>query len=113
MENLTSQKCEACQADAPKVTDDELVEFIKEIPLWEPITDDSISKLRRNFSFDDYIQAVEFSNKVAELAEEEDHHPAILLEWGKVQVTWWTHKILGLHKNDFIAAAKTDRLIED
>tara|TARA_Y100000588_G_scaffold5226_1_gene6329 strand:- start:439 stop:780 length:342 start_codon:yes stop_codon:yes gene_type:complete len=113
MEKLTSQKCEACQADAPKVTDDELVEFIKEIPLWEPITDDSISKLRRNFSFDDYIQAVEFSNKVAELAEEEDHHPAILLEWGKVQVTWWTHKILGLHKNDFIAAAKTDRLLED
>ena len=113
MENLTSQKCEACQADAPKVTDDELVEFIKEIPLWEPITDDSISKLRRNFSIKDYIQAVEFSNKVAELAEEEDHHPAILLEWGKVQVTWWTHKILGLHKNDFIAAAKTDRLLED
>lgn len=113
MEKLTSQKCEACQADAPKVTDDELVEFIKEIPLWEPITDDSISKLRRNFSFKDYIQAVEFSNKVAELAEEEDHHPAILLEWGKVQVTWWTHKILGLHKNDFIAAAKTDRLLED
>ena len=113
MENLTSQKCEACQADAPKVTDDELVEFIKEIRDWEPITEDSISKLRRNFSFKDYIQAVEFSNKVAELAEEEDHHPAILLEWGKVQVTWWTHKILGLHKNDFIAAAKTDRLLED
>ena len=113
MENLTSQKCEACQADAPKVTDDELVEFIKEIPDWELITEDSISKLRRNFSFKDYIQAVEFSNKVAELAEEEDHHPAILLEWGKVQVTWWTHKILGLHKNDFIAAAKTDRLLED
>ena len=113
MENLTSQKCEACQADAPKVTDDELVEFFKEIPDWEPITEDSISKLRRNFSFKDYIQAVEFSNKVAELAEEEDHHPAILLEWGKVQVTWWTHKILGLHKNDFIAAAKTDRLLED
>ena len=113
MENLTSQKCEACQADAPKVTDDELVEFINEIPDWEPITEDAISKLRRNFSFKDYIQAVEFSNKVAELAEEEDHHPAILLEWGKVQVTWWTHKILGLHKNDFIAAAKTDRLLED
>ena len=113
MENLTSQKCEACQADAPKVTDDELVEFIKEIPDWEPITEDSISKLRRNFSFKDYIQAVEFSNKVAELAEEEDHHPAILLEWGKVQGTWWTHKILGLHKNDFIAAAKTDRLLAD
>ena len=111
MSSLTSQKCAACQADAPKVTDDELVEFIKEIPDWEPITEDSILKLRRVFNFDDYAQAVQFSNKVADLAEEEDHHPAILLEWGKVQVTWWTHKILGLHKNDFIAAAKTDRFL--
>jgi 4a-hydroxytetrahydrobiopterin dehydratase len=111
MVNLTSQKCVACQADAPKVTDEELVEFIKEIPDWEPTTEDSILKLRRVFNFDDYAQAVQFSNQVADLAEEEDHHPAILLEWGKVQVTWWTHKILGLHKNDFIAAAKTDRLL--
>ena len=111
MSSLTSQKCVACQADAPKVTDDELVEFIKEIPDWEPITEDSILKLRRVFNFDDYAQAVQFSNQVADLAEEEDHHPAILLEWGKVQVTWWTHKILGWHKNDFIAAAKTDRLL--
>ena len=111
MSSLTSQKCVACQADAPKVTDDELVEFIKEIPDWEAITEDSILKLRRVFNFDGYAQAVQFSNQVADLAEEEDHHPAILLEWGKVQVTWWTHKILGLHKNDFIAAAKTDRLL--
>ena len=111
MSSLTSQKCVACQADAPKVTDDELVEFIKEIPDWEPITEDSILKLRRVFNFDNYSQAVQFSNRVADLAEAEDHHPAILLEWGKVEVTWWTHKILGLHKNDFIAAAKTDRLI--
>tara|TARA_B100001123_G_scaffold169930_1_gene195444 strand:- start:1159 stop:1497 length:339 start_codon:yes stop_codon:yes gene_type:complete len=111
MSSLTSQKCVACKADAPKVTDDELVEFLKEIQDWEPITEDSILKLRRVFNFDDYAQAVHFSNQVANLAEEEDHHPAILLEWGKVQVTWWTHKILGLHKNDFIAAAKTDRLI--
>ena len=111
MSSLTSQKCVACQADAPKVTDDELVEFIKEIPDWEPITQDSILKLSRVFNFDDYAKAVQFSNQVADLAEEEDHHPAILLEWGKVQVTWWTHKILGLHKNDFIAAAKTDKLL--
>ena len=111
MSSLTSQKCVACQADAPKVTDDELVEFIKEIPDWEPITQDSILKLSRVFNFDDYAKAVQFSNQVADLAEEEDHHPAILLEWGKVKVTWWTHKILGLRMDDFIAAAKTDRLL--
>jgi len=111
MGNLISQKCEACRADAPKVTDDELIEFIKEIPDWQPVTEESVLKLRRVFEFDDYHQAVKFSNHVAILAEQEDHHPAILLEWGKVQVTWWTHKILGLHRNDFIAAAKTDSLL--
>ena len=68
----------------------------------------SIDRLRRIFKFDDYSEAVSFSNKVAELAEEEDHHPSILLEWGQVEVNWWTHKIGGLHKNDFISAAKTD-----
>ena len=108
MDSLTSQKCVACQADAPKVTDDELVELIKEIPDWKPITEESMLRLHRVFEFQDYSSAVQFANKIADLAEQEDHHPAILLEWGKVEVTWWTHKILGLHKNDFIAAAKTD-----
>ena len=57
-----------------------------------------------------FVTTLSASTKVVELAEEEDHHPAILLEWGRVEVTWWTHKIGGLHKNDFIAAAKTDLL---
>ena len=108
MDSLISQNCVACKADAPKVTDDELVELLKEIPEWKPITEESMLRLQRVFEFQDYSSAVRFTNKVADLAEQEDHHPAILLEWGKVQVTWWTHKILGLHKNDFIAAAKTD-----
>ena len=108
MESLISQKCVACKADAPKVTDDELIELLKEIPEWKPITEESMLRLQRVFEFQDYSSAVQFTNKVADLADQEDHHPAILLEWGKVEVTWWTHKILGLHKNDFIAAAKTD-----
>ena len=110
MESLISQKCVACKADAPKVTDDELIELLKEIPEWKPITEESMLRLQRVFEFQDYSSAVQFTNKVADLADQEDHHPAILLEWGKVEVTWWTHKILGLHKNDFIAAAKTDLL---
>ena len=110
MDSLISQKCVACKADAPKVTDDELVELLKEIPEWKPITEESMLRLQRVFEFQDYSSAVQFTNKVADLADQEDHHPAILLEWGKVEVTWWTHKILGLHKNDFIAAAKTDLL---
>ena len=110
MSDLIKQKCVACRADAPRVTDDELPELLKEIPDWQPITTESVLKLNKVFNFENYEEAVSFTNKVAELAEEEDHHPAILLEWGRVEVTWWTHKIGGLHKNDFIAAAKTDRL---
>ena len=101
MEKLVKQKCEACRADAPRVTDDELPILLKEIPDWQPITEDSVLMLRRVFKFDDYQESLEFTKKVAALADEEDHHPAILLEWGKVEVTWWTHKIGGLHKNDF------------
>ena len=108
MDSLISQKCVACKADAPKVTDDELAELLKEIPEWKLITKESMLRLQRVFEFQGYASAVQFTNKIADLAEQEDHHPAILLEWGKVEVTWWTHKILGLHKNDFIAAAKTD-----
>ena len=110
MSDLIKQKCVACRADAPRVTDDELPKLLKEIPDWQPITTASELKLNKVFNFENYAEAVSFTNKVAELAEEEDHHPAILLEWGRVEVTWWTHKIGGLHKNDFIAAAKTDLL---
>jgi len=107
---LIQQSCEACRADAPKVTDEELSEFIKQIPEWQPITEDNILKLRRAFKFDDYLKAARFTSEIASMSEEEGHHPAILLEWGSVEVTWWSHKIGGLHKNDFISAAKTDNL---
>ena len=110
MSDLVKQKCEACRADAPRVTDDELPDLLKQIPDWQPITTESVLKLNKVFNFNNYEEAISFTNKIAELAEEEDHHPAILLEWGRVEVTWWTHKIGGLHKNDFIAAAKTDQL---
>ena len=110
MSDLVKQKCEACRADSPRVADDELPDLLKQIPDWQPITTDSVLKLNKVFNFDSYSEAISFTNKIAQMAEEEDHHPAILLEWGRVEVTWWTHKIGGLHKNDFIAAAKTDSL---
>ena len=113
MEELTQQKCVACRADAPRVTDDELPGLIKQIPDWQPSSVNSVLQLTREFSFDDYVSSLSFTNAVADLAEAEDHHPAIVLEWGKVQVTWWTHKIGGLHKNDFIAAAKTDLIYQN
>ena len=111
MNALAEQKCEACQAGAPKVSDDELKALMAEIPDWAPVARDGVLQLERVYKFKNFKQAWAFANKVAELAEAEFHHPGILLEWGKVTVTWWTHAIGGLHKNDFIMAAKTDQLL--
>jgi 4a-hydroxytetrahydrobiopterin dehydratase len=71
---------------------------------------DGIQRLERAFNFPDFADALVFTNAVGDLAEQEGHHPALLTEWGSVAVTWWTHKIRGLHQNDFIMAAKTDQL---
>ncbi|WKE64118.1 4a-hydroxytetrahydrobiopterin dehydratase [Gallaecimonas kandeliae] len=111
MNALAQQKCEACQVGAPKVSDEELAELIREIPDWVPVARDGVLQLERVYKFKNFKLAWAFANKVAELAEEEFHHPGILLEWGKVTVTWWTHAIGGLHRNDFIMAAKTDQLL--
>jgi len=80
------------------------------IPDWRVIVVDGVMQLTREFSFKNFAQALAFSNRVGELAEAENHHPAILTEWGKVTVTWWTHKIRGLHQNDLILAARTDQV---
>ncbi len=109
MIDLASSTCEACRIDAPKVSDDEASLLIKEIEGWDVI-DEGVKKLKKEFSFSNYSDSVDFSNKVADMAEQEDHHPQIILEWGKVTVIWWSHKIKGLHKNDFICAAKTNNL---
>jgi len=102
--------CVACRKDAPTVTADEIAELRPQIPDWDLVELDGIKRLRRVFPVDDFAQAMEFTNNVAELAEREGHHPALLTEWGRTTVTWWTHKIKGLHRNDFIMAAKTDLL---
>ena len=110
MTKLSQQACEACRADAPKVTGQEKQELLSAIPDWEDVMVDGEEQLRRVFTFKSFVEAQTFTNKVADLAEAENHHPAILLEWGKATVRWWTHKIGGLHKNDFIMAARTDEL---
>ena len=110
MAELTQMKCVACRRDAPKVTDAEIEEYLPQTPEWEIVERENIKRLERVFKFNDFPQALSFTNKVGELAESEGHHPALLTEWGRVTVTWWTHKIRGLHRNDFIAAAKTDQL---
>ena len=110
MEELISQKCGACRIDAPTVASEEMSELKPQIPRWELVDRNGIDQLTRVYEFDDFAGALAFTNKVGELAEAEGHHPAILTEWGRVTVSWWTHKIKGLHRNDFIMAAKTDRV---
>ena len=92
------------------MTEAEIAELRPQVPEWQVIERGGIKRLERRFRFDDFAQALSFTNKVGEQAEEEGHHPALLTEWGKVTVTWWTHKIGGLHRNDFIMAARTDEL---
>ena len=112
MSELTKKVCEPCRAGAPPATQEEIDKFKPQIPQWEIIEVDGIKRLRRKYTFDDFILALNFTNKVGELAEHEGHHPALLTEWGSVEVSWWTHKIGGLHMNDFIMAARTDKLFD-
>ena len=88
----------------------EMVLFQPQVPEWQIIERDGVKQLERVFQFPDFVQALAFTNRVGAIAEAEGHHPALLTEWGKVTVTWWTHKIKGLHRNDFIMAAKTDEV---
>ena len=109
--NLAVGKCIPCRKGDPSLTDSEIADLLPHIPEWQLVTQEDILRLRRIFKFKSYVQALEFTNKVAAIAEAEDHHPLIVLEWGRVTVQWWTHVVKGLHKNDFIMAAKTDMLL--
>ncbi len=111
MTELTQQHCEPCRIGAPRVTQEELDSLKPQIPEWTILTIDGVDRLERCFDFEDFAEALAFTVKVGELAEREGHHPAILTEWGRVTVSWWTHKIGGLHANDFIMAAKTDQIL--
>ncbi|WP_163557380.1 4a-hydroxytetrahydrobiopterin dehydratase [Halomonas sp. NO4] len=108
MSQLSQQSCEACRADSPRVTEEELASYRSDIPDWELVERDGVQQLERVFKFGNFQEALDFTNRVGALAEEAGHHPALLTEWGKVTVTWWSHKIKGLHKNDFVMAARTD-----
>jgi 4a-hydroxytetrahydrobiopterin dehydratase len=110
MSTLSAERCTACRRDSPRVTEEEITELTREIPSWQMQERDGIARLERVFHFPTFADALAFTNRVGALAEAEGHHPALLTEWGRVTVTWWTHKIRGLHRNDFIMAAKTDGL---
>jgi len=111
MTKLCDKTCGVCRIGAPEVSDEEILELMKQVPAWQLLDEGGNKRLERLFTFKNFREALEFTNKVGELAESQGHHPVIVLEWGKVRVTWWTHKINGLHENDFIMAAQTDEIL--
>jgi 4a-hydroxytetrahydrobiopterin dehydratase len=105
--SLTAKTCVPCQGGIPPLTRVESEHFLKEVPEWT-LSDDG-ARIERQISFDDFAKAQTFVNKVGDLAEEEGHHPDITFGWGYAKVIFYTHKIKGLHENDFIMAAKVDQ----
>jgi 4a-hydroxytetrahydrobiopterin dehydratase len=112
MKNLATSRCVACRKGEPVLTNEEIAEFEQQVPEWQVIAVNGYLRLERHFSVKDFAEALAFTERIGKIAEQEDHHPLITLEWGHVTVQWWTHIIAGLHRNDFIMAAKTDALYE-
>lgn len=110
MSSLSEKTCSACRVDSPLLGTADLHAALAQLPDWSVETVAEVNHLARTYSVKNFVQAMAFSQAVGELAEEYGHHPALLIEWGKVKVSWWTHKIYGLHENDVIMAAKTEQL---
>jgi 4a-hydroxytetrahydrobiopterin dehydratase len=110
MTQLSKQKCVACEGGVCPIAESEISELKPQVPDWGIIARNGVRMLTRTFEFKDFAEALAFTVMVGELAEEEQHHPEILTEWGRVTVIWWTHAVRDLHSNDFIMAAKTDNL---
>jgi 4a-hydroxytetrahydrobiopterin dehydratase len=107
---LAAKECKPCKGGVPPLTGDELRELHHQLPgEWDVVSEHHLEK---EFRFDGYRPSVDFTNTVADIAEEQNHHPDILLTYGKVKVSIWTHKIDGLTESDFIFAAKVQEAFE-
>jgi 4a-hydroxytetrahydrobiopterin dehydratase len=110
MDELAQLHCSPVTTNTPRLNDRDVSQLKAKLPGWTTSEKDGELHLEKSFQFEDFNQAIAFTDQVAQIANKEDHHPTLLTEWGKVTVTWWTHKIRGLHQNDFIMAAKTEQL---
>jgi 4a-hydroxytetrahydrobiopterin dehydratase len=106
-EELASQTCVPCRGGVPPLKGAELQQILQQVPQWKAVNEHHVT---RAFTFPDFKQALAFVNRVGEVAEQQGHHPDILLTWGKAEITMWTHKIDGLTRSDLIMAAKIDQL---
>ena len=110
MTTLAAEHCVACQKGDPRVTPEEVELLLPQLAGWTLVDAENGDRLERTYRFGNFMEALAFTKRVGRLAERAQHHPSILTEWGRVQVMWTTKKIHGLHRNDFIMAARTDRL---
>ena len=110
MINLAAGKCVPCRGGEPTLTDAEIEDLMFSLIGWQVKEVEGVKRLEHTYKLKNFVEALAFTNRIGAIAEEEGHHPLIVTEWGKVTVQWWTHKIRGLHRNDFIMAAKTDEL---
>ncbi len=110
MSKLATESCTVCDANADEIPESEKQQLLLELPEWIVLQVDGVQKLQKTYRFKDFLMALDFANAIGDLAEGADHHPSILVEWGQTTVTWWTHTVNGLHRNDFVMAAKTDYL---
>lgn len=113
MEELAKQPILSYAKYDEPLTEEQTEVYLKVLPDWKIVFREGNPRLEKNYSFDDFMGAVNFANQVADLAEEAHHHPDILISWGKCAVRWWTFVYKRLHENDFIMAARTEKLFQD
>jgi 4a-hydroxytetrahydrobiopterin dehydratase len=109
MEGLAQKSCVPCRGGVPPLDPAAAQALLAGASGWR--LEQNATRLERGFEFRDFVEAIKFVNRVADVAEQEGHHPDIAVHWNKVDLTLWTHKIGGLHENDFILAAKVNRLL--
>jgi 4a-hydroxytetrahydrobiopterin dehydratase len=112
LSQLEIQQCRSCKIGESCATEQEIKQYAEQIPEWQLKQVNQINQLERVYQFKNFASAIAFTNQIAEMAEVQNHHPALLTEWGKVTITWWSHSIKGLHLNDFICAAKTEQIFK-
>ena len=113
MPDLYAERCVPCRKGAVPLSDSEIHTLSSRLPDWKVVEDNGVRMLSRSFKTADFGSALACANRIGELAEEADHHPQIIIEWGRVQVSWWTHTVKGLHRNDFILAARSERVFAE
>lgn len=109
-DQLVTEYCKACRADEAQLPAQEINALLAHLPGWQLVEREQMKMLQKTYTFSDFAAALAFTNRIGAMAEEQGHHPDILTAWGRVQLIWYTHKINGLHRNDFRCAARSDQL---